>query len=731
MVTARGVRVEGRLAETEELARLIIDSAADYAIFTTDVDRRVTSWSAGAEAIFGWAEAEIVGEAADVLFTPEDRAAGVPAREAAIARETGCAPDVRWHIRKDGERFFADGSARPLHDAAGAIRGYLKVARDATTAHRAEEARRADHARLRQIIEQAPEKMWLNRADGRVEYFNAAWRSYTDQPDGDADLGWTDEVHPDDRARMLDVRARGIASGEGYRLDVRLRRASDGAYRWHAVSVAPIRGDDGQVAQWVGVASDVDDVRRGEERLRDSEALLRAVLDALPVGVIIADAQGRIIRDNAANRELWGVPPETTSWKGYDDWIGFWPDTGERIPADGWAMARALLHGEVVRDELVENQRFGTGERRLYLNNAAPIRDAEGKIVGGVVAELDVTDRLAIERALRETEDRYRLAARATKDAVWDWDLASDRIEWGGGAAALFGRPPGEAEANGTWWRDAIHPDDRERVMCDVQAAIASDHEGVTAEYRLRRADGTYADVLDRGYVLRGPDGRARRLVGAIQDITERKLNEARLREALDHQRTLTAEIDHRVKNSLQLVAGLLSMQAHDAPEAVREALLQAQQRIASIAGLHDRLWRQEDARSVDLADFLSDLAERLQASASGFDVTCSAIEAQVPTERAVSIGLVVNEAATNAMKYAYPDGRGLIAITLEAPTGDTLRVTVADQGMGFPAVSGAHRPSLGSRLMRGMARQLGGEVRFVQGHPGARVELSFPRPPH
>jgi two-component system CheB/CheR fusion protein len=122
--------------EAEERLRLVLASATDFAIFTLDPDRTVTSWSPGAEAILGWAEAEMVGRSADLLFTPEDRAAGVPAREAEQAREEGRAADERWHLRKDGSRFFASGVMTPLSGPTG---GCVKVLRDLTDRKRMED----------------------------------------------------------------------------------------------------------------------------------------------------------------------------------------------------------------------------------------------------------------------------------------------------------------------------------------------------------------------------------------------------------------------------------------------------------------------------------------------------------------------------------------------------------------------------------------------------------------
>jgi signal transduction histidine kinase len=139
-----------------------------------------------------------------------------------------------------------------------------------------------------------------------------------------------------------------------------------------------------------------------------SKAMLNAVLDALPVGVIIADAHGKIIRDNAASRRLWGTPPVTTNWEGYSDWVGYWPDSGQRLKAEEWAMARTLQTGAVIRNELVQSEHFQTGERRFFFNNSAPIYDPHGRIVAGVVVEVDVTECRKVEDQLGESEERLR-----------------------------------------------------------------------------------------------------------------------------------------------------------------------------------------------------------------------------------------------------------------------------------------------------------------------------------
>ncbi|WP_052003592.1 HWE histidine kinase domain-containing protein [Microvirga sp. BSC39] len=141
------------------------------------------------------------------------------------------------------------------------------------------------------------------------------------------------------------------------------------------------------------------------------------------------------------------------------------------------------------------------------------------------------------EQALRDTEERYRLAAKATNDAIWDWDLAADRILWNEALTTFFGYPQGET--NGSWWKEHIHPDDRERVVQAIHAVIDGGPEHWSMEYRFLRADGSDAYVFDRGYVIRDERGCAVRMIGAMIDLTERRQSEAALQESEEFTRRI------------------------------------------------------------------------------------------------------------------------------------------------------------------------------------------------
>lgn len=163
----------------EERYRLLVEGAKDYAMILLDPEGRITSWNSGAERILGWAEAEVLGQPAGLIFTPEDRAAGVPARELGRASAEGKALDLRWHMKKDGSRFFADGIMEGLRDGHGRPRGFAKLLRDATVGkvadeerQRAQEALRAAHEQTAGVLESITDGFHAVDRDWNFTYLN-------------------------------------------------------------------------------------------------------------------------------------------------------------------------------------------------------------------------------------------------------------------------------------------------------------------------------------------------------------------------------------------------------------------------------------------------------------------------------------------------------------------------------------------------------------------------------
>jgi PAS domain S-box-containing protein len=254
----------------EELFELVVDSLTDFGIFTVDDSGKVTSWNPGAERLFGYAEAEIMGSSADVIFTPEDRQAEIPARERTEARMTGHAADERWHQRRDGSRFWAMGLLTRLN---GHSDGFVKITRDRTAQHRAEEQLRINEERFRLLATSIPQLVFRTRSNGSRTWGSPQWIEFTGLSLEDSlGEGWFDAIHPDDRE--LTKTAWGEAQERGeYYVEHRIQRAADGEYRWHQTRARPVN-DNGSSDDWVGTMTDIHDLRG----LKDRQQMLLAEL---------------------------------------------------------------------------------------------------------------------------------------------------------------------------------------------------------------------------------------------------------------------------------------------------------------------------------------------------------------------------------------------------------------------------------------------------------------------
>ncbi|HEX5580218.1 MAG TPA: PAS domain-containing protein [Gemmatimonadaceae bacterium] len=170
----------------------------------------------------------------------------------------------------------------------------------------------------------------------------------------------------------------------------------------------------------------------------------------------------------------------------------------------------------------------------LFEVQMEPERDAGGRVASVLTIARDVTNRWQMVEALRESEERFRLVARATNDIVYDWDVATGEIWWSEALRTVLGYSPGEAGAGRldfAWWEANMHPDDHLRVRETLERAMAGGRQW-SAEYRFRRRDGSWATVLDRGFATTDDVGRPQRMIGSMVDITEREVLAAQLRQA-------------------------------------------------------------------------------------------------------------------------------------------------------------------------------------------------------
>ena len=219
-------------------------------------------------------------------------------------------------------------------------------------------------------------------------------------------------------------------------------------------------------------------------------------------------------------------------------------------------------------------------------------------------------------------------------------------------------------------------------------------------------------------------------VLASIIDITERKRSEDSLRRSLNEKLALLQEVHHRVKNNLQIISSLLAMQASGIVEGeLGNALADSQRRVMSMAMIHEHLYRHDDMSSIDLAEYIRDLAAHLFSSYTQSPLITYRLEletARLTIEQSIPCGLILNELLTNAIKYAYPSGEGEICISLAERAGD-VSMTVCDYGVGLPADFSCETcKSLGMTLAaKQLTLQLDGRLE-VGGPPGASFTITF-----
>ncbi len=274
---------QGRLTPTSLLElryRAILESALDYAIIALDLDSRIVEWNAGAKAIMGWTEAEMLGQDGTMIFTPEDRAIGVPAAEMQEAAEKGRALDERWHMHADGGRFWASGLMMPIRGSGETLIGYLKIMQDRTESHLLGRTLEESEARLQAIFAAAPIGILVAKApSGQLVSANPQvdllFGAHWPRSGQISDYGAWECFHPDGRRVQPNEHplARALQGEERPMLEV-MRRTDEDARHWVRLIGAPIRDAAGTVTGAVVTMEDIDLARRVAEGLIVSNAAL-------------------------------------------------------------------------------------------------------------------------------------------------------------------------------------------------------------------------------------------------------------------------------------------------------------------------------------------------------------------------------------------------------------------------------------------------------------------------
>lgn len=411
-------------------------------------------------------------------------------------------------------------SARELLARVG---GHLQIAR---VRREASDRIRKSEEQLRRALSAARMVAWeWNPATDSLAVSANARELFGVRPEDPVDRGAYGAalMVPQDLPGHQAIVASAIERRGSYFSQYRMRRADDGRTMWleeRGHAEASGEGDTEEL-RVVGVTIDVTERRTAELALEQEREWFRVTLSSIGDAVITADMEGRVTFLNQVAASLTGWSLEDAMGLPLTEVFHIINENSRLVvenPVEK-VLRSGLIVGLANHTLLIDR----SGTERPIDDSAAPIRDADGHVIGVVLIFRDVSEQRGTERKIRESELRYRLIGDAANDAIWDWDLRTDQVVWNEGVQTHFGYKAEEVAPTALWWYEHIHPEDRVRIVRGIHERIDSGGKDWSAEYRFLHADGSGVHVSDRGQIVHDESGRAVRMVGSMLDLTERR----------------------------------------------------------------------------------------------------------------------------------------------------------------------------------------------------------------
>ncbi|HNR90634.1 MAG TPA: PAS domain S-box protein [Spirochaetota bacterium] len=715
-------RMEDDLARSERMYRFIADNIGDL-IFSIDMRTMATTYvSPSIERVLGFTVEERLKMSLKDMVTPASFQAGMEnySHQLEIV-ETGRAPQNRIFMM-DLECYHKDGSVRVLEtlfsgirDADGRLTGVIGLSRDNTERRLYEEKIKLSEAHFRALIENSSDVVIVLDDGGRIRYVSPSVKHI---------MGYTvserigrypfDNIHPDDHERIMVAMSRALRNGDK-KLTVEYRfRHRNGSWLSLESTGSDLR-DDPAVRGIVINTRDVTDRKEAERALEDRERYYRTLIENSSDVIAILDDTGRAIYASPSAESILGLSHGERIGENAFEYVH--PDDRERtlhILSDALSKEE-----EVIRAEFRFLHKDGTWR---YLDVIGNDRRKDTAISGIVVNIRDVTERRLMEDALRLSEERYRLLFENSLDGVLLTEPSGNILRANPMACRIFERSEEELRECG---RSGIIDESDPRF----ESALAEREltGRFIGELNFLRKDGTPfpAEISSAVYT---DDGGKIKSSMLIRDITARKRDDEKIRELLQDRETLLREVHHRIKNNMSTIASLFSLGINDIKDPSAAAVLQDMRgRVLAMMKLYDKLYRTDDYSGVNARGYVEELVREIRDSY--FTGSTVAIESEIDDLRInpksiYSLGILINELVSNALKYAFPDGgTGQISISIKSIDEAQCLLMVSDDGIGYTVDQASRLKGFGLTLVDIMVKQCDGSIK-VFGENGTRYEI-------
>ena len=436
--------------------------------------------------------------------------------------KTGTPFDSELRYRRaDGVHRWFQARSLPFRGADDEVAGWYFLLTDIEDRKRAEDALRASETNLRQILDGIPGLVCTLNPAGQIDLANRRLLDFFGMTVEELNSwGTNGAVHPDDLARVIAELTGAMTAGTDFDSELRYRRA-DGLYRWSQTRILPVRDAEGGITRWFGLITDIDDRKRAEEKLRESEYEARLIVDSIPGMVAATSPSGNLEMVSQQALKFFGRTVEELDGWGTNDTIH-----PEDLPGVIDVVSRALSTGSPY--EVLARFRRADGVYRWFQDRSRPVRDKNGDIARWYILITDVDDQKRAEEALRESEFESRLIVDSIPGliAVLDANGEIERVN-----QPLLDYLGKSMEEMRQWAvDDTIHPNDRPGYVQAFERAFAT---GDPVEYeavRIRRFDGVYRWLNMRGLPLRDRQGHIVRWYFLLTEVEDRKRAEDELR---------------------------------------------------------------------------------------------------------------------------------------------------------------------------------------------------------
>ncbi|NQE32721.1 PAS domain S-box protein [Microcoleus asticus] len=619
----------------------------------------------------------------------------------------------RIHIKNDNRKFdgviiWVEGDYICIYDSHGRIVGYFGVQRDISDRTKVEATLRDSEERFRATVEQAAVGITHPDKTGRYLRVNQKFCEIVGYTASELlSRTWMDVTYPEDIDADLE-QSKQLFAGEidSFKMEKRLLH-KDGNVVWVNITVSLIKEPLSGAIYNVVVTEEISDRKQAEVALKESEERFRQLAENIESVFWMLNVQPlEIIYISPGYAKIWGRSCADLYACERFFTESFHPEDRDRIIA---TFTKKIDSEEDIEYRIVRPD----GKIRWIRARAFPIRNQAGQVYRIVGIAEDISERKQAEKTIRESEERFRQLAENIQDSFWLMSAEfTDLLYLSPAYENIWGRSHEELYADPLKMMEWVHPEDK-HLLEEAMGRVLQG-ESTNTEYRIFRPDGTMRWVCDRAFPIYDESGKIYRIAGIGEDISDRKLTEARIQAALREKEVLLKEIHHRVKNNMQVISSLLQLQAqYIEDEAMLTLFEESQTRIHSMALIHEQLYQSEHLDRIDLPPYVENLVANLYQS---FGCGNTAIQFNLNVDRiclnietAIPCGLIINELVSNSLKYAFPPRLGgEISIKFFKDSNQQFNLTIQDNGRGFPEnFDVENTETLGLQLVKMLAYQL------------------------